>query len=84
MDAGIEYYAAHAKKIRRKRGRAPPQGSAAAGQKRLGPQGWQVRYDYKAGWFAEVRGEVEVARKYELHWPVIFLLTRAGITRTAG
>ena len=29
----------------------------------LGPQGWAVRYDWKAAWFAEVRGELDVARR---------------------
>lgn len=64
-DAAMEYYASHSKKIRRKRTRLPSQVGSAAGVpgKSLGTQGWAVRYDFKAGWFAELRGEVVEARR---------------------
>lgn len=35
----------------------------AAG-KVLGAQGWAVRYDWKSGWFAEIRGDLDEARRY--------------------
>ncbi|WVR05238.1 hypothetical protein IAU60_002250 [Kwoniella sp. DSM 27419] len=67
-DSATEYYSAHSKRVRRKRSRLPA--SQGLGQtKALGPQGWAVRYDWKAGWFAEVRGEFDVARRhYEDCW----------------
>ena len=69
-ESAIEYYSAHGKKIRRKRVRIPS-GAQAGGHtgmggspgKSLGPQGWAVRYDFKAGWFAELRGELLEARR---------------------
>ncbi|KAL7423964.1 hypothetical protein Q5752_001549 [Cryptotrichosporon argae] len=76
-EAALEYYALHAKRVRRKRARvpasqltAPPAGPPPGQPARvLAPTGWAVRYDWKAGWFAEVRGEYEVARKhYEDCW----------------
>ncbi|WRT67104.1 uncharacterized protein IL334_004070 [Kwoniella shivajii] len=77
-DSAVEYYANHAKRVRRKRSRVPvsqaavnPAATAATGQgpRALGPQGWAVRYDWKAGWFAEVRGDFDVARRhYEDCW----------------
>jgi len=64
----VEYYAAHIKRVRRKKARLPTILGGAAG-KALGPQGWSVRYDWKAGWFAEIRGELDAARKhYEDCW----------------
>lgn len=88
IEPALEYYAAHGKRVRRKRGRVPHNvaspparsrsgsmvggnrsrsGSAAA--RPLTPQGWTVRYDLKAGWFAEVRGELDLARRhYEDCW----------------
>ncbi|BEJ18225.1 hypothetical protein CspHIS471_0705020 [Cutaneotrichosporon sp. HIS471] len=74
-EPALEYYAAHGKRVRRKRGRGGNRsrsnslvgrrGSAAP----LGPQGWTIRYDFKAGWFAEVRGELDLARRhYEDCW----------------
>lgn len=66
-DSAIEYYASHGKKIRRKRARLPsasgPGAPAGVPGKTLGPQGWAVRYDFKAGWFAELRGEILEARR---------------------
>lgn len=87
-EPAMEYYAAHGKRVRRKRGRAPPtsqgtrsrSGSLVAGGGRsrasstvgshpLTAQGWMVRYDWKAGWFAEIRGELDLARRhYEDCW----------------
>ena len=61
----MEYYATHAKRVRRKRSRVPVSqlGAVAGAGRALGPQGWVVRYDFKAGWFAEVRGEMDVAKR---------------------
>ncbi|WVQ98716.1 hypothetical protein IAU59_005847 [Kwoniella sp. CBS 9459] len=78
-DSALEYYSAHAKRVRRKRSRVPvsqtalsPVGGQAPtgfGPRALGPQGWAVRYDWKAGWFAEVRGDFDAARRhYEDCW----------------
>lgn len=60
-DSAMEYYNTHAKRVKRKRSRLP----ATAGMpgKVLGQQGWTVRYDWKAGWFAEIRGDFEEARR---------------------
>jgi hypothetical protein len=66
FDSAMEYYAAHGKKVRRKRVRLP---SAASGAmtaipgKTLGSQGWAVRYDFKGAWFAELRGDLVDARR---------------------
>jgi hypothetical protein len=65
-DSAMEYYAAHGKKVRRKRVRLPSVSSGAmlgVPGKTLGSQGWAVRYDWKAGWFAELRGEMIEARR---------------------
>jgi hypothetical protein len=65
-DSAIEYYAAHGKKVRRKRVRLPSVSSGAmlgVPGKTLGSQGWAVRYDWKAGWFAELRGDMVEARR---------------------
>jgi hypothetical protein len=64
----MEYYNQHAKRVKRKRSRLPSTGSSTptpmSGQgKVLPPQGWIVRYEWKAGWFAEIRGEIEEARR---------------------
>ncbi|OWZ51735.1 hypothetical protein C351_03530 [Cryptococcus neoformans c8] len=74
-ESSMDYYNAHAKRVRRKRSRVPASmpihapTTTAQGFKVLGPQGWAVRYDWKMGWFAEVRGEVDVARRhYEDCW----------------
>ncbi|KAK6902899.1 hypothetical protein I203_108159 [Kwoniella mangroviensis CBS 8507] len=77
-DSAMEYYSNHAKRVRRKRSRVPvsqnilsPSTAQGHGQgpRALGPQGWAVRYDWKAGWFAEVRGDFETARRhYEDCW----------------
>jgi hypothetical protein len=34
--------------------------------KALSSIGWAVRYDYKAGAFAEMRGDFDIARRYVL------------------
>ena len=66
-DSAMEYYANHTRRIRRKKARLPAnQFGALLGGDRgraLGSQGWGVRYDWKAGWMAEVRGEIDVARR---------------------
>lgn len=68
-ESSMDYYNAHAKRVRRKRSRVPASmpihapTTTAQGFKVLGPQGWAVRYDWKMGWFAEVRGEIDVARR---------------------
>ncbi|ORX39862.1 Foie gras liver health family 1-domain-containing protein [Kockovaella imperatae] len=72
-DSAMEYYSNHMKRVRRKKARLPAnQYGALLGADRgraLGSQGWGVRYDWKAGWFAEVKGETEVARRhYEDCW----------------
>jgi hypothetical protein len=71
-DSAMEYYAAHGKKVRRKRVRLPSVSSGAmlgVPGKTLGSQGWAVRYDWKAGWFAELRGEmVEARRQVNYRW----------------
>ncbi|KAL1409710.1 hypothetical protein Q8F55_003706 [Vanrija albida] len=84
-DSALEYYAAHGKRIRRKRGRVPQSSGAASSPslppggnrsrsgsvaaRPLGSQGWIVRYEWKAGWFAEARGELDLARRhYEDCW----------------
>ncbi|KIR26900.1 hypothetical protein I309_04279 [Cryptococcus deuterogattii LA55] len=74
-DSSMDYYNAHAKRVRRKRSRVPASmpvhapTTTAQGHKVLGPQGWAVRYDWKMAWFAEVRGELDVARRhYEDCW----------------
>ncbi|EIW69677.1 hypothetical protein TREMEDRAFT_44157 [Tremella mesenterica DSM 1558] len=69
-DSAMEYYANHIKKIRRKRGRIAglPQFTQPSvlngGIKMLGPHGWAVRYDWKAAWFSEIRGDLDIARRY--------------------
>ena len=66
-DSAMEYYAAHGKKVRRKRVRLPSASSGAmlgVPGKTLGSQGWAVRYDWKAGWFAELRGDMVEARRW--------------------
>ncbi|WVW83128.1 hypothetical protein I302_105146 [Kwoniella bestiolae CBS 10118] len=77
-DSAMEYYSNHGKRVRRKRSRVPvsqnilsPTSPQAQGQgpRALGPQGWAVRYDWKAGWFAEVKGDFDAARRhYEDCW----------------
>ena len=74
-ESALEYYGAHAKRVRRKRSRLPSSSSfslstpMADNVRSLGPQGWAVRYDWKAGWFSEIRGEYEIARRhYEDCW----------------
>jgi hypothetical protein len=67
-DAAMEYYGSHAKRVRRKRARLPTgqfatQYAPSDKGRPLGAQGWGVRYDWKAGWFAELRGEFDAARR---------------------
>lgn len=62
----MEYYSTHAKRVKRKRARVSTSSLVVPGAagKVLGGQGWAVRYDWKAGWFAEIRGDLEEARRY--------------------
>jgi hypothetical protein len=65
-DSAEEYYSTHAKRVKRKRARVSTSSLAVPGVaagKVLGGQGWAVRYDWKSGWFAEIRGEFEEARR---------------------
>lgn len=55
--AALDYFREHGRRVRRKRGRAPPKGG-------LSDKGWSVRYDYKLGFFAEMRSEIEVSLKH--------------------
>jgi hypothetical protein len=59
----MEHYAAHAKRVRRKRARVPS-GVVGGGKLGLGTAGWIVRYEWKAGWFAELKGELDAARRF--------------------
>lgn len=76
LESALDYYGSHAKRVRRKRARLPTgqfavsQASSSAEKGRaLGIQGWGVRYDWKSGWFAELRGEYDIARRhYEDCW----------------
>lgn len=68
LPAAIEYYTAHSKRVRRKRGSMPsvsglPLHSSGS---LLSPAGWHIRYEYKQACFAELRGENEVALKHYL------------------
>lgn len=70
LPASMEYYGNHYKRNRRKRSRLPVNPlawpyatSLPQGTKGLLTLGWAVRYDYKAGVFAEMRNEIEGARK---------------------
>ncbi|KAK4688106.1 trafficking protein particle complex subunit 11, partial [Tremellales sp. Uapishka_1] len=82
-DSAMEYYGAHAKRVKRKRARVPvsqlggvqlPQSSRG-----LGSQGWAARYDWKAGWFAEVRGEHDLARRYRIFGELLEYGVQAGL-----
>ncbi|KAG8933795.1 hypothetical protein FRC00_012791, partial [Tulasnella sp. 408] len=79
-EPAMEYYAAHSKRVRKKRNRHSHANSASisgmpavpnpsSAPRPLRSIGWQVRYDYKLAIFAEFRMEEEVARKhYEDCW----------------
>lgn len=54
--AALDYLREHGRRVRRKRSRVPPKGV-------LSDKGWSVRYDYKLGFFAEMRSEIEVSLK---------------------
>lgn len=56
-DSVMDYYREHGRRVRRKRARA------LGGKGGLGEKGWAVRYDYKMGFMAEMRGEIEVSLK---------------------
>lgn len=73
-EPAMEYYAAHSKRVRKKRNRHSHANSASisgmpavpnpsSAPRPLRSIGWQVRYDYKLAIFAEFRMEEEVARK---------------------
>ena len=90
FDAAMEYYANHTKRIRRKKARLPPNqfGVVLGGDKgrTLGSQGWTVRYEWKAGWFAELRQDFVSARRSAFPFleASAVLMASLGITKTAG
>ncbi|KAM0793128.1 hypothetical protein ACM66B_000606 [Microbotryomycetes sp. NB124-2] len=55
--AALDFYREHGRRVRRKRARQVPKGG-------LSDKGWSIRYDYKMGFFSEMRSEVEVALKH--------------------
>ncbi|GAA5850035.1 hypothetical protein JCM8547_000988 [Rhodosporidiobolus lusitaniae] len=55
--AALDYYREHGRRVRRKRARQVPRGG-------LNERGWNVRYNYKLGLFAEMRSEIEVSLKH--------------------
>jgi hypothetical protein len=69
-EPALEYYQQHSKRVRRKRAKLGPGASSSGGGgglpaggtagRGLGREGWIVRYEYKAGCFAEIRGEMDV------------------------
>lgn len=63
MGSSMDFYREHGRRVRRKRARLSGSLVANGGKGRLGEKGWGVRYDFKLGLFAEMRGEVEVALK---------------------
>ncbi|KZT35207.1 hypothetical protein SISSUDRAFT_1064673 [Sistotremastrum suecicum HHB10207 ss-3] len=68
LSSAIEYYTAHSKRVRRKRGSMPSLSAIhphSAGPL-LSPAGWHIRYEFKQACFAELRGENEVALKHYL------------------
>ena len=73
----IEYYRDLSKHARRKRNRSnvpPPTAPPVAGTSQTLPsQGWNVRYSFKMGVFAEFRQEIDVAGKnYEDAYDALF------------
>lgn len=66
-ESAIEYYSQHSKRVKRKRSRLPNTASVSVqpghAGKNLGPGGWAVRYEFKAAWFAEIRGDFDLARR---------------------
>lgn len=72
----IEYYRELSKHARRKRNRGfvpPPTAPPTSGTSQtLSSQGWNVRYDFKLGVFAEFRQEMDAAvRSYESGYEVL-------------
>jgi len=71
-DVAAEYYAAHGRRVRRKRNKhsqstvpiPPPMAQTISIPRPLRPEGWSIRYSYKLAAFAEFRGEFEVALKH--------------------
>lgn len=66
----MDLFATHYRANRKKRAKLPanPQAvpypaTAPPGGRPLNTQGWAARYDYKAGWWAEGRGDVDLARR---------------------
>ncbi|GAA5977298.1 hypothetical protein JCM11641_000058 [Rhodosporidiobolus odoratus] len=55
--SAVDYYREHGRRTRRKRARQVSKGG-------LHERGWNVRSDYKLGFFAEMRGETEVSLKH--------------------
>jgi hypothetical protein len=72
----IEYYRELSKHARRKRNRgivpAPTAAPTTGAAKPLSGQGWNVRYDFKLGVFAEFRQEMDAAlRSYESGYGIL-------------
>ncbi|KAK4690426.1 hypothetical protein P7C70_g9582, partial [Phenoliferia sp. Uapishka_3] len=61
--SAMDYYREHGRRGRRKRARGGVKGGNGNGGKGLSEKGWEVRADYKMGFFDEMRGEVDVALK---------------------
>lgn len=73
----VEYYRDLSKHARRKRNRGsipPPTAPPTSGtSKTLSSQGWNVRYEFKLGIFAEFRQEMDAAcRNYESAYETLF------------
>lgn len=92
FESATDYYTAHTKRVRRKKGRVPPQsspipaGSGPTTGRPLRNEGWLVRYEYKMATFAEFRMEDELARKsvgFSLASPLVADL-RPGTTKIVG
>ncbi|KAJ9121480.1 hypothetical protein QFC22_002096 [Naganishia vaughanmartiniae] len=71
---------------RRKRAKLPanPQAvpypaTAPHGVRPLGTQGWAARYDWKAGYWAEGRGDVDLARRYRLFAELLEIVVAHGL-----
>jgi trafficking protein particle complex subunit 11 len=80
----LEYYTNHSKRVRRKRTALPTSNVYFASTLgHLPPIGWNIRYEFKQGCFAEFRGEKEVALKHYLQ--AIFLISEyIGATTVPG
>ncbi|SLM37606.1 Foie gras liver health family 1 [Lasallia pustulata] len=69
----IEYYRDLSKQARRKKNRGAPPPSTAGTSQMPSNQGWNVRYDFKLGVFAEFRQEMDAAgRSFEEAYQGLF------------